>query len=50
MAEVGTFFQEMMESKEFDIKTLPLVGFEFIGQYWVSVNEQKSLVFKTARA
>ena len=31
LTEVGTFFQEMMESKEFDIKTLPLVGFEFIG-------------------
>ena len=28
--EVGEFFTEKMKSKELDIKTLPLVGFDFL--------------------
>jgi len=44
--EVGEFFNELIDSKALDLKTLPYVGFEFLAQYWISVNMNNSKVLK----
>ena len=40
LTDVEAFFIELMDSKILDLKTLPLVGFEFLAQYWIAVNEK----------
>jgi hypothetical protein len=35
-----------MQSKELDIKNLPLVGFEFLSHYFLSVNEREQNLIK----
>ncbi len=37
--EVGQFFTEKMTSGELEVKTLLVVGFDFLQQYFLSVNE-----------
>jgi hypothetical protein len=37
--EVGMFFTEKMTSGELDVKNLVIVGFDFLQQYFISVNE-----------
>ncbi len=37
--EVGMFFTEKMTSGELDVKSLLVVGFDFLQQYFLSVNE-----------
>ena len=39
--EVGEFFTEKMKSKELDVKNLIVVGFDFLQQYFLSVNEKE---------
>ena len=48
--EVGQFFTEKMQSKELDIKNLPLVGFEFLSHYFLSVNEREQNLIKQQKA
>ena len=36
----------MIKSKALDLKNLPAVGFQFLAQYWISVNENSSKVLK----
>ena len=33
-----------MEAGELNLKTLPLVGFEFLGAFWISINVDKKKV------
>lgn len=37
--EVGAFFSEKMSDGSLDVKNLLLVGFDFLQQYFLSVNE-----------
>jgi len=37
--EVGEFFTEKMANGELDLKNLMVVGFDFLQQYFISVNE-----------
>lgn len=46
--EVGEFFTEKMKSSELNIKSLPLVGFEFLQHYFLSVNEKSSKLLKSS--
>ena len=46
MIEVGDFYSELLAQKTLDLKTLPLVGFEFLSEYWISVNEKQMKVQK----
>lgn len=49
LIEVGEFFYELISSKKLDVKTLPLVGFEFIQHYFISVNENSSNLLRVAK-
>ena len=44
--EVGEFFDGLIKSKALNLKKLPAVGFQFLSQYWISVNENSSKVLK----
>ena len=44
MGEVGSFLFESIEDKSVSLSSLPLEGFNFLGQFWFSVNEAKSLI------
>lgn len=44
MDEVGSFLFESIEDKSVSLSTLPLEGFNFLGQFWFSVNEAKGLI------
>ena len=35
-----------MDDKVLDLKTLPLVGFDFLAQYWMAVNNKASNVLE----
>jgi hypothetical protein len=39
LVEVGEFFSELLINKNLDVETLPAVGFEFLKNYFVSINE-----------
>ncbi len=38
--EVGEFFSDKMKTGSLDVKNLLVVGFDFLQQYFLSVNEQ----------
>jgi len=40
--EVGEFFSELIATGQLNVRELPLVGFEFISHYFISVNENAS--------
>ena len=40
------FFTEKMTSGELDVKNLLVVGFEFLQQYFISVNENQEGIMK----
>lgn len=42
LEEVGEFYSDLIKSGQLDVQTLPLVGFEFLQQYFISVNENNS--------
>lgn len=45
MNEVGEFFTELIINKSLDIETLPLAGFDFLQNYFITVNEKlKNLI------
>ena len=39
LEEVGEFYSELIKNGLLDVRTLPLVGFEFLQHYFISVNE-----------
>jgi hypothetical protein len=45
--EVGEFFSEKMKNGSLDVKNLLLVGFDFLQQYFLSVNEQSQKLIKS---
>lgn len=44
--EVGEYFTELILKKSISVETLPLVGFEFIQSYFISVNENDSKILR----
>ena len=48
--EVGEFFSEKMKNGSLDVKNLLVVGFDFLQQYFLSVNEQSQKLIKTQPA
>jgi len=44
--EVGEYFSELMVDKSLDLETLPMAGFEFLSNYFISVNESQSNLIK----
>ena len=44
MDEVGNFLFEAIDNNSFNFKTLPVEGFDFLGQFWFSVNEAKGFI------
>ena len=46
--EVGEFFIEKMSNGQLDLEHLILVGFDFLSQYFLSVNEKGSKLLKAA--
>jgi hypothetical protein len=40
--EMGEYFSELMQQNEMDVETLPVVGFDFLQNYFLSMNEQQS--------
>ena len=44
MDEVGNFLFESIDNNSFNFKTLPVEGFDFLGQFWFSVNEAKGFI------
>jgi hypothetical protein len=47
LEEVGQFYSDLISSGDLDVKTMPLVGFEFLQHYFISVNENQSKLLKT---
>ena len=47
--EVGEFFTEKMQSGELDLKNLLSVGFDFLQQYFISVNEKEQKLNKIVK-
>jgi hypothetical protein len=41
LTEVGSFLSELISNKEMDLSRLPLVGFHFIQDYFLSLNKAK---------
>ena len=37
--EMGEYFSELMQQAQLDVETLPVTGFEFLSNYFLSVNE-----------
>lgn len=48
--EVGAFFSEKMNTGELDVKNLLVVGFDFLQQYFISVNENSQKLIRTQQA
>jgi hypothetical protein len=48
--EVGEFFTQKMTTGALDVKNLRDVGFSFLQQYFLSVNEKDSKIFKAAKS
>lgn len=46
--EVGSFFTELMDNKTLDVSTLPMVGFDFLSHYFISVNQSSQKLLKVA--
>jgi hypothetical protein len=46
LEEVGEFYSELIKNGLLDVKTMPLVGFEFLQHYFISVNENLSNLLK----
>lgn len=46
MNEVGEYFSELMVDKSLDLEILPMAGFEFLSNYFISVNESQSNLIK----
>jgi hypothetical protein len=44
--EVGEYFSELMINKSLKLETLPMAGFEFLSNYFISVNESQSNLLK----
>ena len=40
--EVGEYFSELITEKQLDVETLPVAGFEFLQNYFISINENQS--------
>ena len=49
LEEVGEFYSELIKSGQLDVKTLPLVGFEFLQHYFISVNENHSNLLRVKK-
>lgn len=47
--EVGEFFSELLLNKSLDVMTLPLAGFEFLSNYFISVNESQRNLIKVTK-
>ena len=47
LEEVGQFYSDLISSGDLDTKTMPLVGFEFLQHYFISVNENQSKLLRT---
>lgn len=47
--EVGEFYSELIKTGQLDVKTLPLVGFEFLQHYFISVNENHSNLLRVKK-
>ncbi len=47
--EVGEFFSELLLNKSLDVMTLPLAGFEFLSNYFISVNESQLNLVKVTK-
>jgi hypothetical protein len=43
---VGEFYSDLIKNGLLDVKTMPLVGFEFLQHYFISVNENQSNLLK----
>ena len=41
MDEVATFFKNLIQTKTLNIATLPMIGFMFLSNYFLSANEEK---------
>jgi hypothetical protein len=46
LEEVGEFYSDLIKNGLLDVKTMPLVGFEFLQHYFISVNENQSNLLK----
>ena len=46
--EVGEYFSELLTQKQLDAETLPVAGFEFLQNYFISINENNSNLIKVA--
>jgi len=44
--DLGSFFQVLMQDGVLDLKSLPLIGFELIAEYWMKVNDQVNNIKK----
>jgi hypothetical protein len=44
--EMGEYFTELMQQQQLDVATLPVVGFEFLQNYFLSVNENQSKLLR----
>ena len=47
--EVGEFFTAKMKNGELDIRSLPIVGFEFLQHYFLTVNEKSQKLLKSSQ-
>jgi hypothetical protein len=43
---VGTFLSDMISSKALDLARMPIAGFNFVSDYFMSVNESNSKLLK----
>lgn len=44
--EVGQYFSELLLDKSLDVKTLPIAGFDFLQNYFISINESADCIKK----
>lgn len=49
LIEVGEYFSELMVNGSLNLETLPMAGFEFLSNYFISVNESQSKLLKLAK-
>jgi hypothetical protein len=47
--EVGEYFSELLTEKQLNVETLPVAGFEFLQNYFISVNENQSNLLRVAQ-
>lgn len=47
--EVGEYFSELLLNKSLNVETLPVAGFEFLQNYFISVNENQSNLLKQSK-